>query len=67
VIFLVPSPPSDLAVDLRFIDYKPIVTITWNVSVYRHNIVCTCVECVCLCVCVCARMHTYAFAERMLN
>ena len=28
----VPSPPSDLAVNLQFIDYKPVVTITWNVS-----------------------------------
>ena len=35
---VVPSPPSDLAVKLRFIDYKPVVTMTWEVS-----------ECSCVC------------------
>ena len=33
VDLLVPSPPSDLAVNVQFVDYKPVVTITWNVSV----------------------------------
>jgi len=31
---LVPSPPRDLEVVIKFVDYKPVVKITWNVSVY---------------------------------
>ena len=42
---VVPSPPSDLAVKLRFIDYKPVVTMTWEVSE------CSCVF-VSVCVCI---------------
>ena len=30
---LVPSPPRDLEVVIKFVDYKPVVKITWNVSV----------------------------------
>ena len=49
---LVPSPPRDLVVTSKFVDYKPVVTLTWNVSV------CVCIACVraysVLCfVCVC--------------
>ena len=31
--YVVPSPPSDLAVKIRFVDYNPVVTLTWKVSV----------------------------------
>ena len=34
VNLLVPS-PSDLVVNLQFVDYKPVVIITWNVSGYK--------------------------------
>ncbi|XP_065917839.1 fibronectin-like [Dysidea avara] len=33
----VPSPQSDLAVSLKFVDYRPIVTISWNASSLSHN------------------------------
>ena len=36
VNLLVPSPPSDLIVNLHFVDYKPVVIITWNVSGYMY-------------------------------
>ena len=41
--YVVPSPPSDLAVEMRFVDYNPVVTMTWKVSV------------LCVCVCACVR------------
>ncbi|XP_065917277.1 uncharacterized protein [Dysidea avara] len=33
----VPSPPSDLVVNLKFVDYKPVVTITWDHPSLTHK------------------------------
>ena len=65
---VVPSPPNDLVVKLRFVDYQPIVTMTSKVSVCMFVCVkggvcmCMCVgvhvyTCVCLCVHMCVCMH----------
>ena len=63
---VVPSPPNDLVVKLRFVDYQPIVTMTSKVSVCMFVCVkggvcmCMCVHvyaCVCLCVHMCVCMH----------
>ena len=32
-VLLVPPVPRDLVVDVKFVDYKPIVKINWKVSV----------------------------------
>ena len=51
--YVVPSPPSDLAVEMRFVDYNPVVTMTWKVSV--------------LCVCASVRACVRAWYSKVLN
>ena len=44
-IHLVSSPPTDLVVKLTFIDYRPVITLTWNMNVSSvHMCLCTCVH-----------------------
>jgi len=56
--FLAPSSPSDLTVNLQFVDYKPVVTINWSVSIMY-------VVCSCMCVFLCG-MHAYVWVENAI-
>ena len=60
VIFIhsVSSPPTDLVIKLIFIDYRPVITLTWNINVSSVFVYVCVGMCVCahVCVCVCARV-----------
>ena len=55
---VVPSPPNDLVVKLRFVDYQPIVTMTSKVSESVHVHVWE----GCVCMCVGVNVYTCVFA-----
>jgi len=45
-LFLGPSPPRNLAANVKLIDSDPVVNITWDVSM-----------CVCVCCVLCVSQH----------